>query len=157
MSLYYKCRPIDKHVLLHTPICRSLLAQMAETGVSHRLTTYKIVGHFFGLSYQKISGSNQVNFFFLESVTFQFHPHMLSLEVAQSLKSYGHFSDPGVGIVLSPRHVGFFRVKQIHPSMASERTTRQGPPCPVFHLRHVFRTYKRLCALLCVCNESHYS
>ena len=32
---------------------------------------------------------------------------MLSSEVAQSLKSYGHFSDLGVGIVLSHRHVGF--------------------------------------------------
>ena len=29
---------------------------------------------------------------FLESVTFQFHARMLSSEVAQSLKSYGHFS-----------------------------------------------------------------
>ena len=34
-------------------------------GFSHRLTAYKIVGHFFGLSYRKISGSNQVkNSFF---------------------------------------------------------------------------------------------
>ena len=37
-----------------------LLAPVAETGFSHRLTTYKIEGHFFGLSYKKISGSNQV-------------------------------------------------------------------------------------------------
>ena len=28
-----------------------LLAPVAETGFSHRLTAYKIVGHFFGLSY----------------------------------------------------------------------------------------------------------
>ena len=41
------------------------LAPVAETGFSHRLTAYKIVGHFFGLSYRKISGSNQVkNSFF---------------------------------------------------------------------------------------------
>ena len=41
------------------------LAPVAETGFSHRLTAYKIVGHFFGLSYQKISESNQVkNSFF---------------------------------------------------------------------------------------------
>ena len=33
---------------------------------------------------------------------------MLSSEVAQSLKSYGHFSDLGVGIALSRRHVEFF-------------------------------------------------
>ena len=31
---------------------------------------------------------------------------MLSSEVAQSLKSYRHFSDLGVGIVFSHRHVG---------------------------------------------------
>ena len=33
---------------------------MAETGLSHRLTAYKIAGHFFGLSYLNISGNNQV-------------------------------------------------------------------------------------------------
>ena len=33
--------------------------------VSHRMTAYKTVGHFFGLSYRKLSGSNQViNSFF---------------------------------------------------------------------------------------------
>ena len=38
---------------------------MAETGFSHRLTAYKIVGHFFGLSYLKISLNNHVeNSFF---------------------------------------------------------------------------------------------
>ena len=47
---------------------------------------------------------------FLESVTFQSHARMLSSEVAQSLKSYGHFSGlgVGVGIALSHRHFGFF-------------------------------------------------
>ena len=45
---------------------------------------------------------------FLESVTFQLHARMLSSEVAQSLKSYGHFSVLGVGIALSHRHVEFF-------------------------------------------------
>ena len=44
------------------------------------------------LGYLNISGNNQVEFF-LESVTFQFHARMLSSEIAQSLKSYGHFSD----------------------------------------------------------------
>ena len=38
----------------------SQLAQVAEIGFSHRLTAYKIVGHFFGLSYRKISLNNQV-------------------------------------------------------------------------------------------------
>ena len=43
--------------------CR--LAPVAGTGFSHRLTAYKIVGHFFGLSYRKKSGHNQVeNSFF---------------------------------------------------------------------------------------------
>ena len=38
---------------------------MSETGFSHRLTAYKIVGHFFVLSYLNISGHNQVeNSFF---------------------------------------------------------------------------------------------
>ena len=87
----------------------AVVAPVAETGFSHRLSVYKFVGHFFGLSYRKISGNNRVkNSFFLESVTFQLHAHMLSSEIAQSLKSYGHFSDPGVGIALSHRHVGFF-------------------------------------------------
>ena len=38
----------------------SNLAPVGETGYSHRLTAYKIVGHFFGLSYRKILGDNQV-------------------------------------------------------------------------------------------------
>ena len=57
---------------------------------SHRLTAYKIVGHFFGLPYLNKSGNNQV-----DNIFFQFHARMLSSEVAQSLKSYGHFSDFG--------------------------------------------------------------
>ena len=41
------------------------IAAVAETGFSHRLTAYKLVGHFFALSYRKISGNNQVkNSFF---------------------------------------------------------------------------------------------
>ena len=100
------------------------LAPVAETGFSHRLTAYKIVGHIFGLSYRKISGSNEVKNIFCKisnisvpcphaqlkgrTVTFQFHARMLSSKVAQSLKSYGDFSDLGVGIAISHRHVGFF-------------------------------------------------
>ena len=49
-------------IMIEADVC--LLAPLAETGFSHRLTAYKIVGHFFGLSYRKISGHNQVNFFF---------------------------------------------------------------------------------------------
>ena len=41
------------------------IAPEVETGFSHILTAYKIVGHFFGLSYRKISLNNQVkNIFF---------------------------------------------------------------------------------------------
>ena len=70
------------------------IAPVAKTGFGHRLTAYKIVGNFFGLSYRKISRSIKV---FLESVTFQFHSRMLISEVAQPLKSYGHFSNLGLG------------------------------------------------------------
>ena len=54
------------------------LAPVAETGFSHRLHgSVQNRGHFFGLSYRKTSGSNQVKNIFLESVTFQFHARML--------------------------------------------------------------------------------
>ena len=46
------------------------LVPVGETVLSHILTAYKIVGHFYGLSYLKISGNNQVENIFLESVTF---------------------------------------------------------------------------------------
>ena len=36
------------------------IAPVAETGFSHRLTVYKIVGYFFVLSYRNITGNNQV-------------------------------------------------------------------------------------------------
>ena len=91
---------------------------MCETGLSHRLTEYKIVGHFHGLPYLKISGNNQVKNIFLESVTFQFHARMRSSEVAQSLKSYGHFSDHGVETALSHCHDAFFGYsKYINPRL----------------------------------------
>ena len=40
------------------------VAPVAETGFSHRLTAYKFVGHFFGLSYLNISANNQVEILF---------------------------------------------------------------------------------------------
>ena len=73
------------------------------------------MGHFFG--HGKYRGVIRSKIGFLESVTFQFHARMLSSEVAQSLICYEQFSDLGVGNALS--------LKQIHPSTASERTTRQ--------------------------------
>ena len=110
---------------------------MAETGFSDRLTAYKIVGHFFGLSHLKIMRAKLV---FLESVTFQSHARMLSSEVAQSLKSDGHFSDLGVGIALSHRHAGFFGYsKYINPrprrglQSTGEAFSRPLGVCPVGH------------------------
>ena len=93
----------SSHCFLARPTPLDLLRLNAgsPTG-SHRLTAYKFVGYFLGLSYRKISGHNQIkNIFFRIS-------NMLSSEVAQSLKSYGHFSDLGVRIAPSHRHVGFF-------------------------------------------------
>ena len=52
------------------------VAPVAETGFSHRLTANKIVGHFFGLSYLKLSGNNQVeNIFFRISNISVLCPH----------------------------------------------------------------------------------
>ena len=103
---------------------------MAETGFSYRLTAYKIVGHLLGLSYLHISGNNQVeNIFFRISNISVLCPHAQLR--AQSLKSYGHFSDLWVVIALSHRHVEFYQVKQIHQSTVLESTTR---PTPMFVL-----------------------
>ena len=52
---------------------------------------------------------------------------MFSSQLAQSLKSYEHFSDLGVKNALDHRHIDFFRVKRIEQSTASERTTRLRP------------------------------
>ena len=64
------------------------------------------MGHFYGLSYLTISGNKQVENIFLES--FQFHARMRSSEIAQSLKSYGHFCDHGFETALSHYHDAFF-------------------------------------------------
>ena len=71
------------------------ISPVAETGFSHTLTAYKIVGQFFGLSYKKISGNNQVKDFRISNI--QFNARMLSSEVAQSLKSYDIFQTLGSG------------------------------------------------------------
>ena len=68
---------------------------VAGTGLGHRLTPYKIVVHFFVRSYLSLPPDNQVKIFFLQTVTFQLHTRMLSSQVAQSLKSYGHFFSLG--------------------------------------------------------------
>ena len=87
-----------------------------------RLTAYKTWD--ISLDCQKISLNHQIDNSFLESVAFQFHTLMLSSEVAQSFKSYGHFSDLKVGIALSHRHVGFFGYnKYINPRPRREDDT----------------------------------
>ena len=102
-----------------------IIAPVAETGFSHRLTAYKIVGHFFRQSYREKSGSNQVKNSFLESVTFQFHARMLNSEDAQSLKSYGHFSDLGVGIALN---TGRFATGKVRHKIGRFATALEGSP-----------------------------
>ena len=57
---------------------------VAETGFSHRLPTYKIVGHLLRLLYiGKYRGVIRSKKLFSESVTFYFHARMLSSQVAQ--------------------------------------------------------------------------
>ena len=86
---------------------RPQLAPVAETDWPHTKSWDISLDCHIG----KYQGVIRAKIVFLESVTFQFHACMLSSEseVAQSLliKSYGHFSDLGVGISLSHRHVGF--------------------------------------------------
>ena len=86
---------------------------------------------------------------FLESVTFQFHAHTLSSEVAQSRKSYGHFCGPwGRDRSQSPP-CWFFRVKHIHQSTASERTTQLHP----LHLYII--AWTEIAVLLCTVGSGY--
>ena len=80
------------------------IAVVAKTGFSHRLTPYKLVDISLNGHIYDFPSNNQVENRFCTisniSVT------LLSSQVAQSLKSYWHFSD--LGIALSHRHVEFF-------------------------------------------------
>ena len=97
------------------------LAPVAETG----LTAYKIVGHFFGLSYRKISGSNQVkNMFFRISNISVPCPHT-QLRGRTVIKKLWTFFGPWGRVRSKSPPCCIFRIKQIHPTTASERTTRQ--------------------------------
>ena len=98
---------------------------MAETGFSDRLTTYKIMGHFFGLSYRKISRSNQVknSFFRIGNISVSCpHAQLRGRTVIKKLWSF--FGPWGRDLTQSPL-CWIFWVKQIDPPTASERTTRQ--------------------------------
>ena len=99
-------------------------APVAETGFSHRLTAYKIVGHFLWLSSLNISLNNQV-----ENILFRIsnisvpcpHPQLRGRTV---IKKLGIFFGPwGWDRSQSPP-CWIFRVNQIHQSTASERTTQ---------------------------------
>ena len=108
-----------------TDIGHIYLAPAAETGFSHRFTAYKIVGHFFGLSYRKISGSNQVknSFFRISNISVPCpHAQLRGRTVIQKLWTF--FGPWGRDRSQSPP-CWIFRVKQMHPSTASERTTLQ--------------------------------
>ena len=103
--------PIRSHAAnTKTMQCWDKFGLVSQT-ISHRLTAYKIVGHFFGLSYQimNISGNNQGenSFFRISNISLP-SPHAHLRGGTQALKSYGHFSDLGVEIALSHRHVEFF-------------------------------------------------
>ena len=98
---------------------------VAETGFSHRFTAYKIVEHFFGPSYGKISESNQVkkSFFRISNIKVPC-PHAQLRGRTAIKKSWTFFGPWGRDRSQSPP-CWIFRVKQIHLSTASERTTRQ--------------------------------
>ena len=105
-----------------------ILVPVAKTGFSHRLTAYKIVGHFFGLSYRKISGHiNQVkySFFRISNISVPCpHAQLRGARGRTVIKKLWTFLGPwGRDRSQSPP-CWIFQVKHIHQSTASERTTR---------------------------------
>ena len=109
-------------------ICHKLvpfrLDPVAETGFSHRLTAYRIVGHFSGLSYRKISGNNQVENSFIRISNISVPcPHAQLTGRIVNKKLWTCFGLWGLDRSQSPPCL-IFRVKQIHQSTASERTKR---------------------------------
>ena len=98
---------------------------MAETGFSHRLTAYKIVGHFFGLLYRNISAviRSKIVFFRISNILVPC-PHA-QLRGRTVIKKLWTFLGPwGRDCSQSPPCC-IFRVRQIQPSTTSERTARQ--------------------------------
>ena len=82
-----------------------MIAPVAETGFSHRLTAYKIVGHLFGLSYRKISRHNQVKNSFVRISNISVPCPHAQLRGRTAIKKVKTFL--GIGIALSHHHVGF--------------------------------------------------
>ena len=97
---------------------------MAETGFSHRLTVYKIVGYFFAPSYFKKSGNNQVknSFFRISNILVPF-PHA-QLRGRTAIKKLWTFFGPWGQHRSQLPQCCILRVKQIHLSTASKGTTR---------------------------------
>ena len=122
------CEDTDERYICTFNVCllpHNCVTPVAETGFSHRLTAYKIVGHFFGLSYRKISGSNQVKnrCFRISNISVLCsHAQLRSRTVIKKLWTF--FGTWGRDRSQSPPWWSFW-VKQVHPSTASGRTTRQ--------------------------------
>ena len=91
------------------------------------------MGHFFGLSYREISGSNQVknSSFRISNISVPCLHAQLRVRgrtVIINKKLWTFFGPWRRDRSQSPP-CWIFRVKQIHPSTASERMTRQPPQC----------------------------
>ena len=97
---------------------------VAETGFSHRLTAYKIVGHLSGMSYRKISGHNQVknSFFRISNISVPC-PHA-QLRDRAVIKKLWTFFGPWGSASLSVTAMLDCSGKAKNQSTASERTTR---------------------------------
>ena len=112
--------------ILRKEIYDEAIAPVAETGFSHRLTAYTIVGHFFGLSYRNISGDNRSKNIFFRISNISVPCSHAQLECRKVIKKLWTFFGPwGRDRSQSPP-CWIFRVKQIHQS--TERTTRLMKP-----------------------------
>ena len=101
------------------------LAPVAETGFSHRLTACKIVGHFFGRHIGKYRGviRSKIVFFRISNISVSF-PHA-QLRGRTVIKKLWTFFGPWGRDRSQSSPCWIYRVKQIHQSTASERTTWQ--------------------------------
>ena len=108
----------------HLKMRQYRLAPVAGTSFSHRLTAYKTVGHFFGLSYRNKLGHNQVenSFFRISNISVPC-PHA-QLRGRTVIKKLWTFFGPRGRDRSQSLPCWIFRVKQIHQSTASERLMR---------------------------------
>ena len=93
------------------------LAPEAETGFSHILTAYKIVGHLFGLSYRKISLNNRVKNILFRMSTISVPCLHAQLRGRTVIKKLWTFFGPWGRSRSPPCWIFWF--KQIHQSTAS--------------------------------------